>query len=191
MGAVRIIIGMKNEASLVKMKEILQGSGYIVVEEAKDGRDCLRKIKALKPDLSIFEMELPTMDGLEIARVLQEEKLGQAIVITGASPEQLSYQEDSEQEAVILPKPLNKASLLTMIQILVKHQRKVAKLEKDIEELRVGLDTRKEVERAKGLLMKNMNLSEPEAFKRIQKQSMDRGISMKEIAKAIIVAYDI
>jgi two-component system, response regulator PdtaR len=74
---------------------------------------------------------------------------------------------------------------------MMKNRRRVQGLEKEIEELRNTLDTRKEVEKAKGLLMRNLNLSEADAFKRIQKQSMDRGIPMKEIAKAIILAYDI
>jgi two-component system, response regulator PdtaR len=74
---------------------------------------------------------------------------------------------------------------------MVKNKRKIQELEQEVETLRASLDTRKEVEKAKGLLMKNLGLSEPEAFKRIQRQSMDRGIPMKEIAKAIILAYDI
>ena len=74
---------------------------------------------------------------------------------------------------------------------MYKNKKRIRDLENEIDELKSSLDTRKEVEKAKGLLMRNLNLSEPEAFKRIQKQSMDRGIPMKEIAKAIILAYDI
>jgi response regulator NasT len=88
-------------------------------------------------------------------------------------------------------KPINKYALVSTTESIVKHNNKVMSLEKEIKDLKYSLVARKEIEKAKGLLMKNLKLTEPEAFKKIQKQSMDKGLPMMDIAKAIIIAYDI
>jgi response regulator NasT len=97
----------------------------------------------------------------------------------------------SDSNFVFMAKPINRQNLINTIELMIKNKKRIKLLEKEIEELKASLDTRKEVEKAKGLLMKHLGLTEAEAFKRIQKQSMDRGIPMKEIARAIILAYDI
>lgn len=187
----RIMIAMSNETSIVKFKSLLAQSGYDLVENARDGHECLRKMRAIRPDLVILDFNLPLMDGSQVARVAIEDRICDVILIS--SDNQIGYVDDLKEEAgfICLVKPINKAGLINTIELMLKNRKKVIALEKEVMELRTALDTRKEVEKAKGLLMKNLKLSEPEAFKRIQKQSMDRGIPMKEIAKAIILAYDI
>jgi two-component system, response regulator PdtaR len=120
-----------------------------------------------------------------------EDKICDVILIATEPQDSVIDEMKSENNFVCMVKPLNKSSLINTIDLMIKNKRRISELERQIDELRSSLDTRKEVEKAKGLLMKNLNLSEPEAFKRIQRQSMDRGIPMKEIAKAIILAYDI
>jgi len=191
MESARILIAMGSEASIGKLKSILVESGYVVVDSARDGNECLRKARALKPDIVIIEQTLPQNGGYEIARVAVEDDICDVIMIGADAQKGLADDLTDESGFVFMPKPLNKIGLLNTIDLMVKSKRKIRSLEREIEELRSTLDTRKEVEKAKGLLMRHLNLSENEAFKRIQKQSMDRGIPMKEIAKAIILAYDI
>ena len=182
---------MSNDTSINKLKLILSECGYIVIDSAKDGHECLRKMRALRPDLTLLEYDLPLMGGVDVAKIAIEDKICDVILISTEAQRSMVSDISDESGFVFMSKPLNKVSLIGTIDLMIKNRRKITKLEKEIEELRTTLDTRKEVEKAKGLLMKNLNLSEAEAFKRIQKQSMDKGIPMKEIAKAIILAYDI
>lgn len=191
METARILIAMSSDAAITKLKTLLTKSGYTVVDYAKDGHECLRKIRALKPDLSILDYNLNQMNGYEVSKVAIEDKLCSVILITSASQEGVITNLRNESGFTCMVKPLNKIALINSIDLMIKNSKKIRELERQIEELKTTLNTRKEVERAKGLLMKHLNLSEDEAFKRIQKQSMDRGIPMKEIARAIILAYDI
>ncbi len=182
---------MSNDTSINKLKLILTENGYIVIDSAKDGHECLRKMRALRPDITLLDFDLALMGGYEIAKIAIEDKLCDTILISNDVQRNVVEDIKEERGFVFMTKPLNKISLVNTIDLMVKNRRKIKDLEREIEELKSTLDTRKEVEKAKGLLMKNLNLSESEAFKRIQKQSMDRGIPMREIAKAIILAYDI
>ncbi|MCX7922863.1 MAG: ANTAR domain-containing protein [Clostridia bacterium] len=187
----RILVAMSNDTSTSKLRAILIENGYTVIDHARDGHECLRKMRALKPDLVILDYNLQSMNGCEVARVTIEDKISDVILIINDAEKSLVDEIKSDSGFVCLTKPLNKPGLINTIELMVKNKRKIRELEREIESLRATLDTRKDVEKAKGLLMKNLNLSESEAFKRIQKQSMDRGIPMREIAKAIILAYDI
>ena len=191
MDSARILIAINNNVLVAKLKTILMEDGFIVIDQAVDGPDCLRKIRTLRPDILILEYNLPIMNGLEVSKVALEDKICEVVLL--ASLEQGNLLEDIREEAgfVSLVKPVSKMLLTRTLEIMLKNSRRIKQLEKEIEELRSNLNTRKEVEKAKGLLMVKLGLSEHDAFKRIQKQSMDRGISMKEIAKAIILAYDI
>jgi AmiR/NasT family two-component response regulator len=191
MDSTRIMIAMSSDALTLKLKTILVEAGFMVIEQANEGQECLRKMRALKPDITILEYNLPHMNGLEVSRVAMED--GICDVMLFVSVDQDSMVDDIRQESgfVSLVKPVNKMLLIGSLELMIKDRRKIKQLEKEIEDLKLSLDTRKEVEKAKGLLMANLGLSESAAFKRIQKQSMDRGIPMKDIAKAIILAYDI
>lgn len=191
MEAVRILIAMSNEAYSVKLRTVLVEAGYTVIDYARDGHECLRKVRALRPDLVVLEYNLSLMNGYEVSRIVIEDRLCDIILVVAAEQESLISDLRGEHSFVYMTKPINKPGLINTIDLMVKNRRKVRELEKQIEELKASLDARKDVEKAKGLLMKHLGLSEAEAYKRIQKQSMDRGIPMKEIAKAIILAYDI
>jgi len=191
METARIILAMSSDTSISKLKAILIESGFSVIEQAKDGQECLRKIKALKPDIVILDYSLPLQNGCDIAKIAIDDDICDVILLVSGTQDSLMSELKTQNGFVCMTKPLNKIALINAIELMVKNKKKIINLEKEIEELKASLDTRKEVEKAKGLLMNHMGLSESEAFKRIQKQSMDRGIPMKEIAKAIILAYDI
>lgn len=182
---------MGSEALAAKVKAILTEAGCVVVDQAGDGAECLRKLRLLKPDVVVLEQNIALMSGYDVAKVALDDKICSVVLITSLEQESTVYPLKRENNFVCLVKPVNKSLLTHTIELLAKNGRVVQMLEKEIAELKANLDTRREVEKAKGLLMKHLGLSENDAFKRIQKQSMDRGIPMKEIAKAIILAYDI
>lgn len=191
MEAARIVVAMSNDTSIGKLRAILTENGYRVIEHAKDGQDCMRKIRTLKPDIAILDFNLLSSNGYEVSKVALEDELCDIILIASEVQKDLLDDINSQSGFVCMTKPINKTTLINTIDLMVKNKRKIKKLQEEINQLRSTLDTRKEVEKAKGLLMKHLELNEAEAFKRIQKQSMDKGIPMKEIAKAIILAYDI
>lgn len=191
MESVRILVAMGNDATAIKMKMILSESGYTVVDVAKEGNECLRKLRTLRPDLAVLDYSLPMLNGYEVSKVAVEDGICDVMLVIGEAQKNDINIIEGVSSFVCMAKPLNRMNLINTIDLMVKNRRRIKALEDEIKDLRENLDTRKEVERAKGILMKNLNLTEPEAFKRIQKQSMDRGIPMKEIAKAIILAYDI
>lgn len=191
MDSTRIMIAMSSNALISKLKMILVEAGFMVIEQACEGQDCLRKMRTLKPDIIILEYNLPAINGLEISRVALEDRICGVMLIVTADQDNMIDDIRQESGFFSLVKPVSKTLLVGSLELMIKDRRKIKQLEKEIEDLRLSLDTRKEVEKAKGLLMMNLGLTENEAFKRIQKQSMDRGIPMKEIAKAIILAYDI
>lgn len=191
MESTRILIAM-NDISANKLKAILNENGLTLAGQAADGQECLRKVKLFGPDIVILEYDLPIMNGYEVSRIILEDGSCDIILIAN-DLSQRDFVGDmmSEPGFHCIVKPVSKMSIINTIEIMVKNKRRIEKLEKEIKELKEVLNTRKEVEKAKGLLMKHLNLSEAEAFKRIQKQSMDKGIPMKDIAKAIVLAYDI
>ena len=187
----RILIAMSSDASNTKMKAILTEAGFNIIDQALDSHECIRKIRSSMPDITLLELNSVAMSAYEIAEVALEDKLCDIIAISAYEAGEVPDVLKNSDNFVLLTKPLNKAVLINTLTLMLKSRRKIKELEKEINELRYTLDTRKEVEKAKGLLMKHLGLSEKDAFKRIQKQSMDRGIPMKEIAKAIILTYEL
>ncbi|MDP4181741.1 MAG: ANTAR domain-containing protein [Bacillota bacterium] len=182
---------MSSDSSISKLREILSENGHVVFEQAKDGHETLRKIGSLKPDLTILEYDMPLLNGYEISRIALESKQCYIILMVTEVQKSIVESMNSEPEFVAMIKPINRAHLINTVDLMIKNMFKIRKLEQELEELKQTMNIRKDLEKAKGLLMSHFNLTEAEAFKRIQKQSMDKGIPMKEIAKAIILTYDV
>lgn len=190
MDLIRILIALNSEPSVSKLRAILDEVGCMVVDYAADGNECIRKIKTLRPDFTVLEYGIPLLNGFEVSKIALKDKLSDILLIVSPEQEGIVRELRHEYGFAYLVKPINRAALTQTVELMVKNRRRVMQLEKENEELRNSLDTRKDIEKAKGLLMKALNISEADAFKRIQKQSMDKGIPMKEIAKAIILTYD-
>ncbi len=191
MESARILVAMNNVSSANKLRAVLNAVGYQVVDQVDNANDALRKLINLRPDLAVMEYDLSPQNSIEIAKIAIEDKLCDVILI--ASNEQKGSLEylKAEYDLVVVAKPLHKETFLNTVDLVIKNRKKVLALEKKIEDLQETIETRKEVEQAKGHLMKNLNLTEEEAFRMIQKQSMNRGIKMKEIAKAINLTYNL
>ncbi len=187
----RIIIIDSDEAWCKHLKTMLGKLGYLVVGDASDGPGALKLVRTRHPDLLIIQDHLPGLSGLEVARIMYEDKLGPVIITTDYMQQDLVEKAQEARVFSILLKPVEEHDLLPAVELAMGNYQEIIKLEKQVKELRDTLETRKLVEKAKGILMRTMRLSEDEAFKRIQKQSMNKRISMRAVAEAVILAHNI
>ena len=187
----RILIADDESLILMDLREMLTSLGYLVVGEASDGRSAVNMSRELRPDLVIMDIKMPDMDGIEAAKVLTEEKIAPVLLLTAYSQQDLV--ERAKQAGVVgyLVKPFRESNLAPAIEVTLARFEEFRTLQKDVDDLSEALETRKVVDRAKGILMDTQGLSEQEAFRRIQKMSMNTRRPMKEIAEAVILAHDV
>ncbi len=191
MAQIRLVIA--DDESLIRMnlKETLISLGYLVVGEAGDGTSVIHLARELRPDLVLMDIKMPKLDGIQAAKVLTEEKIAPVLLLTAYSDRELV---DRAREAGVvnyIVKPFRDAELLPAIEIALARYQEFLEMDNEIRDLKETLDTRKLVERAKGILMDTQGLKEAEAFRKIQQLSMNTRKSMKEIAQAILLANEI
>ena len=182
-----------DDESIIRLdlSERLSGLGYTVVGEAVDGELAVALARRLAPDLVLMDIKMPKMDGIAAARILLQERIAPVVLLTAFSDRDLI--EDALDAGVLgyISKPFREADLVPTIEVAIARFEEMRAIEKENVSLKDALETRRLVERAKGLLMDTHGLSESAAFRRIQKLAMDRRKSMKEIAEAIILAREI
>lgn len=189
MGEVRVVIADPDMNTRRTLKAILGQSGHMVVGEAEDGLAALKLIRTRQPDLVIIDAKLAFGGGTELAYIVEEDSLAPVILMTPG--DQLRFYDQNGDSFAYVIKPVTEQSLLPLMDIVMKNHKRIRTLEQEVTKLKDIIETRKFVEKAKGILMHSQGLSEGEAFKRIQKQSMNKRVSMKSVAKAIILAYEI
>ena len=187
----RLVIA--DDESLIRMnlKETLVGLGYLVVGEAGDGVSVVNLARELRPDLVIMDIKMPKLDGIQAAKMLTEDKIAPVLLLTAYSDRELV---DRAREAGVvnyIVKPFRDAELLPAIEIAMARYAEFQEMDKKIGDLTEVLETRKLVERAKGVLMDTQGLKEQEAFRKIQQLSMNTRKSMREIAQAILLTAQI
>jgi len=187
----RILIADDESLILMDLREMLANLGYLVVGEANDGRSAVNMARELRPDLVVMDIKMPDMDGIEAAKVLTEERLAPVLLLTAYSQQDLIERAKEAGVVGYLVKPFRESNLAPAIQITLARFEEFQTLQKEVDDLTEALETRKVVDRAKGILMDTQGLSEHDAFRRIQKMSMNTRRPMKEIAEAIILARDV
>lgn len=175
------------DEALIRMDVVatLNESGYQVVGEAADGEEALRLADELVPDIVVMDIKMPKLDGISAAEKLAEKKIP-VVLLTAFSQQDLVARAVEAGALAYITKPFKPTDLLPAIQVALARNEEIVALEQEISDLSDRLETRKLMDRAKGLLMTKMKLSEPEAFRWIQKASMDRRLSMSQVAKAVI-----
>lgn len=191
MDTVRVVLADKDDFFRKNLKESLSRYGYLVVGDAEDGMTALKLIRGLQPDLIILDATLPVMDGIQVARVVDEGRLAPVVLLADYVDRDFVNREKGELAVPVLMKPVDEAALQATVEFAVSAFNRVVKLEKEVEKLRGDLETRKAVEKAKGILMRTQGIAEQEAFRRLQQQSMKKRTSMKAIAEAVILANEI
>lgn len=186
----RVIIADDESVIRADLREMLTALGYLVIAEAADGLSALNSARELKPDVVIMDIKMPNMDGIEAARVLTQERIAPVLLLTAYSQRDLV---DRAKEAGVvgyLVKPFREQEIGPAIDIALARFQEFRELEKQVGDLKETLETRKLVDRAKGILMDTQHLTEAEAFRKIQKMSMNTRKPMREIAEAIILAHE-
>lgn len=188
--SVRVIIGSSNEKVYKQLGQFLIENGFSIVGETKDGYDLLRRVHMVYPDLVVVDYNLKGMNGHELSEVLISEKICPVVALISTAEIQYFVNLSQEPTFVPLVKPCNKQMLINTINLLIKTSKSIYKLENEVTSLKSSHDQKEIIARAKKLLIENMQLTEEEAHRRIQKQSMDKGISKLKIAEAIILMYE-
>ncbi|MHB1041419.1 MAG: ANTAR domain-containing response regulator [Eubacteriales bacterium] len=191
MGEQRIVLIDNDAAWRKNIKAMLAKMGYWVIGEAEDGLTGLKLVRARQPDLVVVEAFLPGMDGHELARIIHEDKLAPVILVASSTQQNLVEKAKLARVFAFLLKPELEYNLIPAVELALTNYQEIVKLEEEIKELKDTLESRKVIERAKGIIMETMKVSETEAFKRIQRQSMNKRISMRAVAEAIILAHNL
>jgi len=180
----RILIAEDETLIRMDLAEMLRESGYEVVGEATNGEEAVNLAKELKPDLSILDVKIPKIDGITAAESIVE--ISPVLMLTAFSQKDLVERAVDAGVMAYVVKPFTINDLLPAIEIAITRHSQMLALRAEASDLAERLESRKLIDRAKGILMQAMKLSEPEAFKWIQRTAMDRRVSMKEVAQAVI-----
>lgn len=191
MKTIRVLIAEDEPIVRMDIKELLESQGYEVVGEAADGQTAIELARKLKPDVIIMDIRMPNLDGIEAAKILTQEDIAPIIFLTAYSDKELVEKAKEVGVIAYIVKPFKESDLFPAIEIAIARFKEFQLLRKEVANLKDALETRKLVDRAKGLLMDREGLKEHEAFRLIQKASMDKRKPMKEIAQAIILAYEL
>ncbi len=179
-----IIIADGKDSTRRSLKDLLTRSGYLVQAEARNAPDLLRKARSMFPDLVIMDSSLEGGSIPEIVGILQGDDISNVIVLLDAShPRQLD-------DIANIKKPFNEETLLSVIDISLLYQNRFNTVRQEMDKLKESLNTRKGVEKAKGILMSKLGIEEAVAYRMMQKESMNRGLSMKNLAQAIIATEE-
>jgi AmiR/NasT family two-component response regulator len=181
----RIVVA--EDESLIRMDivETLKDQGFDVVGEAGDGLKAIELAKELKPDLMVMDIKMPDMDGLSAAEQIAKLRIP-VVFLTAFNQQELVARASEVGAMAFLVKPFSPEDLLPAIEVALSRHQQLTQLEMEVSDLTERLETRKLIERAKGVLGVQMGLSEPEAFRWIQKAAMDRRIGMVDVAKTIL-----
>lgn len=182
----RVLIAEDEALIRLDLAEMLVEEGYEVVGEAGDGETAVRLAEELKPDLVILDIKMPIMDGLAAAERIAGARIAPVIILTAFSQRDLVERARAAGAMAYLVKPFQKSDLVPAVEIALSRYSEVAALEAEVASLTDRLEIRKTVERAKGALMTTYGMTEPQAFKWIQRTAMDHRMTMKEVAERIL-----
>ena len=191
MAQTRVIIADDESIIRMDLKEMLTSLGYLVVGEAGDGVSAVNLARELKPDLVIMDIKMPDLDGIAAAKILTEERIAPVVLLSAYSQQDLVQRAREAGVTAYLVKPIRESDLPPAIEIALARYQEFLEVQKQVDDLSEALETRKLVDRAKGILMDRQGLSEAEAFRKIQKMSMNNRKPMKEVAWAIILAHQV
>ena len=181
---VRILVAEDEALIRMDLVEMLQEAGYEVIAQATNGEEAIALATEHKPDLAILDVKMPVLDGISAAEKIIS--IAPVLMLTAFSQRELIERARDAGVMAYVVKPFSLDDLIPAIEIAISRHRQMKLLEKEVADVYERLETRKVIDRAKGILMKAMNLSEPESYSWIQRTAMDRRISMKAVAEAVI-----
>jgi response regulator NasT len=182
--AVRILVAEDEALIRMDLVEMLQEAGYNVVAQATNGEEAITLATEHQPDLAILDVKMPVLDGISAAEKIIS--IAPVLMLTAFSQKELVDRARDAGVMAYVVKPFTIGDLVPAIEIAISRHTQMKSLADEVADLHERLETRKIIDRAKGILMKALNLSEPEAFSWIQRAAMDRRLTMKEVANAVI-----
>ena len=182
----RVVIAEDEVLIRMDLKEMLTDEGYDVVGEAGDGAEAVRLAEELRPDLVILDVKMPILDGIAAAEQVARQRIAPVVMLTAFSQRDLVERARDAGAMAYLVKPFNPSDLVPAIELAVSRFQEVTQLEAEVGELTERLETRKAVDRAKGVLQAQLGLSETDSFRWIQKTAMDLRLSMRQVAEGIV-----
>ncbi len=181
---VRILVAEDEAIIRLDLVEMLVEAGYVVVAQATNGVEAIALAQEHKPDLAILDVKMPELDGISAAEKIIE--IAPVLMLTAFSQKDLVERARDAGAMAYVVKPFSISDLVPAIEIAVSRHRQLVALQQEVGDLNERLETRKVIDRAKGILMATLKLSEPDAFSWIQRTAMDRRMSMKDVAQAVI-----
>ncbi|MFN8077441.1 MAG: response regulator [Kineosporiaceae bacterium] len=187
----RTVVVAEDE-SLIRLDivEMLREAGYTVVGEAGDGEQAVQLAEQLRPDLVVMDVKMPVLDGISAAERIGAARLAPVVLLTAFSQRELVERARDAGAMAYVVKPFTANDLLPALEIAVSRHQEIFALEQEVADLQQRFETRKLVDRAKGILQTKFGMTEPEAFRWIQKTSMDKRLTMREVAAAVINSAD-
>lgn len=186
MANLRIVIADNESIIRMDLKEILENAGHTVVGEAVDGVKAVELTRKYKPDLVIMDIQMPELDGIAASKIISNEKIAPVLLLTAFSQKEIVDKAKESGVLAYLVKPVKETNLFPAMEIAVSRFVEFLQLENEFEDLKESLESRKILDRAKGILMDVHSLSESEAYRKIQQYSMAKRKSIREVAQAIV-----
>lgn len=191
MSAVRVVVAEDEQLTRELLVEQLKQLNHVVVGEATTGAEAVQVTVEKEPDLVILDIQMPEMTGIEAAKSIMESRPTALLFLTGHAEEELVEQAVELGAFGYLLKPFRKQELGPAIEVAIKRFGEFRSKDREVSDLKEALETRKLIERAKGILMERQNISEAEAFRRIHFMARNQNKTMKEVAQSVIMAADI
>lgn len=187
----RTVVVAEDEALIrLDIVEVLKDAGYDVVGQAASGQEAVDLTKELKPDVVVMDVKMPGRDGISAATEIGKDNIAPVVMLTAFSQRNLVEKAADAGAMAYVVKPFVPEKLLPALEVAISRYDQINALRVEVTDMKARFEARKRVDRAKGLLMENMGLSESEAFRWIQKTSMDRRLTMQEVADAVIAQVD-
>ncbi len=185
-GRPRVVIAEDEALIRLDLAEMLAEEGYDVVGQAGDGEQAIELVEELRPELVVLDVKMPKLDGISAAARIAEQRLAAVVILTAFSQRELVERAREAGAMAYLVKPFSKADLLPAIEMARSRFAEVRQLELEVADLSERLETRKLVDRAKSDIQQSLGVSEPDAFRWIQKTAMDLRLSMRQVAEGVV-----
>ena len=186
----RVLLAEDEALIRLDLAEMLTEAGYEVVGQASNGEEAVSLAESLRPDLIIMDVKMPVMDGLTAAETIGEQRICPVIMLTAFSQKELVERARDAGVMAYIVKPFTVSDVTPAVEVALSRWAELKALESEVADLGERLETRKAVEKAKGVLMKKLKISEAEAFRWIQKTAMDRRMGMREVSDAVVAGMD-
>lgn len=183
----RVLVAEDEALIRMDLVELLNDEGYEVVGQVGNGEAAVTAARELQPDLVVMDVKMPKMDGISAAEIIAEERIAPVVMLTAFSQKDLVAKAREAGAMAYVVKPFDASDVVPAIEIAMARFQEIRAVEKEVEGLEERLESRKIIDQAKGILQERLNLTEQEAFRWVQKTSMDLRKSMREVAEGVIL----